>query len=161
MDNISAKADNVPAPTGAETAAEYNDRRVELQAAVTDSGQVLAAGTTNQLTRSIGNQGKRTTLSSGTAEPGQTVIVDNSGGSVTINLPATPATNTLVHFEPTPDEPYSANNFTMGRNGQTIMGLAEDMVVGGATSTDNKKITMRFDGTTWGVSLISTVGTTL
>lgn len=157
MDNITAKADNVPAPTGAETAAEYNDRRVELQAAVTAAGQALAAGTTDQLSRSIGMGGKRRTLSSGTADPGDTIIPDNSGGSVTINLPPTPASDTVVNFEAFPDNLLSTNNLTVGRNGQTIMGLAENMTV----AVDNVRFSMRFDGTTWGVFSRGFVGTTL
>jgi len=157
MDTISAKADNVPAPTGAQTAAEFNDRNVELENAVTAAGQVLASGTTDQVSRSIGMGGKRRTLSSGTADPGDTIIPDNSGGSVTINLPASPATNTVVNFEAFPDNPLSTNNLTVGRNSQTIMGLSEDMTV----AVDNIRFSMRFDGTTWGVFSRGLVGTTL
>lgn len=161
MEDLADKVNNVAPPLGALDASDWNDRSTELENAVTDSDQVLSVGTTNQLTRAIGNQGKRTSLSSGTSEPGQTVIVDNSGGAVTINLPLTPADNTLVHYEPTPDGTlYSVNNLTVGRNGQTIMGSAADMTVGVSATTDEKKFTMRFDGSTWRVIIISTTGRT-
>jgi len=162
MKDLTDKVNNVPAPTGSLDASDWNDRSNELENAVTDSGQALSTPTTNQLTRAIGNQGKRTSLASGTLEPGQTAIVNNSGGGVTLNLPPTPATNTLVHFEPTPDGTlYSVNNLTIGRNSQTIMGLSEDMTVGGSVTFDNKKITLRFDGSTWRIILVSSMGTTL
>lgn len=163
MRDIVNKVNNDPAPDGLLEDFEYNDHLVELENAVTLSGQALNASTTDQLSRAIGNQGERITLSSGTAKPGQTVIPDNSGGPVTINLPLTPETDTLVHFEQLPDSPYSTNNLTVGRNGQTIMGTAADMTVGvsGGQRTDNIIFTMRFDGTTWKARITETLGTTL
>lgn len=163
MRDIDDKVNNDTAPLGVLQDFEWNDRNTELENAVIESGQALSLTIDNQLSRAIGNNGKTSTLASGTAEPGENVIVDNSGGAVTIDLPLTPETNTLVHFEQLPDSPYSANNLTVGRNGETIMGLAEDMTVGvsGGNKTNDIIFTMRFDGTTWRVRLTDTLGTTL
>lgn len=157
MKDIANKADNVPAPAGVLPADDWNDRNTELENAVVGSGQALTNLDDDQLLRAIGLQGSRVTISAGTAEPGQTVIVDNTGGPVTINLPATPATNTLVHFEQLPNSLFSSNILTVGRNGQTIMGFSQDMTVGNITNDDNVKFTMRFDGTTWRILLTGEV----
>lgn len=60
-----------------------------------------------------------------TAVAGDCVLVDKSGGNVTVTLPASPSLG---------DEPISvthingtSNTLTIGRNGNPIMGLSEDM----------------------------------
>lgn len=74
MDNISAKSsyDGVtsPAPsTQVHSAAEYEDRRVELQGAVTDSGQTLVAADPAQLSKAMfaNGVGAQSMLDSGSA----------------------------------------------------------------------------------------------
>lgn len=94
-----------------------------------------------------------------TAVEGDHILPDNSSAALTINLPATPSTNTVVRFRPVVDQLYSVFGLTVGRNGETIMGLSEDMTVGG--SSDNHEFFMLYNGTTWEVYKDKAVGTTL
>lgn len=61
------------------------------------------------------------------ATAGSDYLVDASGGAVVINLPASPSIAdspiTVTHIDGT------VTNITIGRNGNNIMGLAEDMNV--------------------------------
>ena len=50
-----------------------------------------------------------------------------SGGAFTLTLPASPSANDIVRFMT--DENAAQNNLTIGRNGETIGGVAEDMIV--------------------------------
>ncbi len=78
-------------------------------------------------------------------EVGDRVEPDNSSGAVTINLPATPSAGNRVYFTQKYGQPFSVNNLIVGRNGNTIGGLAEDMTV----TTDNISFYVVYDGTTW------------
>lgn len=63
------------------------------------------------------------------AAAGDDLMVDVSGGAVTINLPAGPVITdqpiSIVHIA----GPISSNNIIVARNGQNIMSLAENMAV--------------------------------
>ncbi len=61
-----------------------------------------------------------------TASPGP-YLTDTSAGSFTITLPATPVLGTSCEFIDGPGT-WGANNLTIGHNGHTIMGNAEDLV---------------------------------
>ena len=65
---------------------------------------------------------------------------------VTITLPATPAENDIVGFLDLKGT-FDKNNLTVARNGQTIMGLAQDMVV----NTKNISFSLRFTNNDWRV----------
>ena len=71
------------------------------------------------------------------------VIADTSAGSWTLTLPATPLAGDTVMVVDGAD--WSINNLTVARNGSTIEGDAEDMVmnIGGAA------VQFTYDGTTW------------
>lgn len=56
------------------------------------------------------------------------LLVDTTNGAVTVNLPASPATGDYVEFVDAAGK-FDANNLTVGRNSENIMGLAEDMTV--------------------------------
>ena len=85
-----------------------------------------------------------------TLSAGQDVYVDTSPGPVTLTLPANPSIS---------DQPIhichvaGSNNITVGRNGQRIMGLLEDMTVNTVT-TPNAAFELAFCDTTRGWRLI-------
>ena len=56
------------------------------------------------------------------------LLVDTTNGAVTVNLPATPTVGEYVEFVDAAGK-FDANNLTVGRNSENIMGLAEDMTV--------------------------------
>jgi hypothetical protein len=63
-----------------------------------------------------------------TAVAGDCLMVNTTGGAVTITLPASPAGNdkvSLCDYAGT----FGTNFLTVGRNGAKIMGLDEDMTV--------------------------------
>jgi hypothetical protein len=84
------------------------------------------------------------------AVAGKDYYVDVSTGAMTINLPASPTIQTrpisFVHLRGT----ITSNNLTIGRNGQLIMGLAEDMVV----NTTNAAFQLGFSDAAGGWRLI-------
>ncbi len=73
------------------------------------------------------------------------VIADSSGGAFTLTLPATPATGAVVEIISSGD--WSTNNVTIDRNGSTIEGASENLVL----DVDNVSVKMVYDGTTWQV----------
>jgi hypothetical protein len=79
-----------------------------------------------------------------TAVSGDNLLVDTSGGAFTITLPITPATNATVYFQDAKGT-FGTNNLTVGRNGQTIMGLSEDLVA----STDDYGFGLIYNGADW------------
>jgi len=80
-----------------------------------------------------------------TAVSGDLLIADTSGGTFTITLPASPATGQFVKIADGSD--WSTTSVTVARNGSTIEGLTDDIVL------DVKGITVEFvyDGVTWEV----------
>ncbi len=92
------------------------------------------------------------------AEAGDKILPDNSVAAITINLPATPTEGDTVYFRQKLNQLYSTFSLTVGRNGNTIMGLAEDMVV---DADDNIEFEMSYNGITWIVFQTKVVGTTL
>ena len=56
------------------------------------------------------------------------ILVDTSGGQVTVTLPSNPANFDKVYFVDLKGT-FDSNKLTVARNGKTIMGLAEDMDV--------------------------------
>lgn len=81
-----------------------------------------------------------------TTQDKEGVLADTSGGSFTVTLPATPSLGAqVVIADPTGD--WGSNNLTIGRNGSTIAGVAQDLVcdISGAA------VQLVYDGTTWTV----------
>jgi hypothetical protein len=80
-----------------------------------------------------------------TAEAGQGIIADTSGGTFTVTLPATPSEGDTVVIADGAD--FGTVNLTVARNGSTIEGQAENLTldIGGV------KTTLVFDGVTWQV----------
>jgi len=79
-----------------------------------------------------------------TATSNQGVLADTSGGSFTVTLPATPATGAQVVIADAGNS-WGTNNLTVGRNGSTIGGLAEDLVC----DINGVSVQFVYDGTTW------------
>lgn len=63
------------------------------------------------------------------AIPRDAIVADTSGGSFTINLPASPNTGDIVSFCNTGD--WNSNNLTVDRNGSNINGAASNYTADG------------------------------
>lgn len=75
----------------------------------------------------------------------QGIIADTSGGTFTVTLPATPATGAQVAIAD--GAAWGTTNLTVARNGSTIEGLAEDLVL----DITGVLVNLIYDGTTWEV----------
>jgi hypothetical protein len=85
-----------------------------------------------------------------TAKNGDAVFADSTSGPITITLPATPATNYAVSVKDCGGA-ASTQFITVGRNGQTIGGVAEDFVI----NQNFAQALFIYDGTDWKFALIS------
>jgi hypothetical protein len=74
------------------------------------------------------------------------VLADTSGGAFTVTLPATPATGAQVVVADSGSF-WGTNNLTVGRNGSTIGGLAQDLVC----DITGVSVQLVYDGSTWEV----------
>ena len=82
-----------------------------------------------------------------TAANNERIAANTSGGTFTINLPASPSFGhnvSIIDYANT----WSTNNLTVARNGSTIEGLSEDLV---CDATSLTKITILYNGSTWRV----------
>jgi len=81
-----------------------------------------------------------------TAQNNEGVLTNTSGGAFTVTLPAAPTTGSQVVVADSAGT-WGTNNLTVGRNGSTIGGLAQDLVcdIAGAS------VQLVYDGTTWNV----------
>lgn len=79
-----------------------------------------------------------------TAVASDNLFVDTTAGSITINLPASASIGDQVRFCDYSGN-WGTNNLIVARNGNTIMGLAEDMTVGIARGA----FTLVYSGATW------------
>ena len=85
-------------------------------------------------------QVKTTTFS---AVENRKYICDTSGGAFTCTLPPNPTNGQVVQFAEGWD--FATNNLTVARNGKSIEGLAEDMVV----STENQSFELIYYNNNW------------
>jgi hypothetical protein len=123
----------------------------------TSAVQFVAPGTSGNLLTSNG-----TTWTSAVPAPGgieyevktanytaadkEGILADTSGGAFTVTLPATPDVGDQVFIaDPTGD--WGTNNLTIGRNGETIAGVAQDLVC----DISGVSVQVVYDGTTWAV----------
>jgi hypothetical protein len=74
------------------------------------------------------------------------VQTNTSGGSFTVTLPATPAVGDQVIVTDSGGA-WATNNLTVGRNGSTIDGLAEDLIC----NISSVSVQLVYSGTTWDV----------
>jgi hypothetical protein len=118
--------------------------------------QMLAVGTAGQVLTSNGAAAPTwTSPSSGsftaktanyTAVSGDNILANTSAGSWTLTLPATPATGATVQVMDSTGS-FDVYPLNVGRNGQTIMGAAEDMTM----SVEGAATTFVYNGSTWRV----------
>jgi hypothetical protein len=74
------------------------------------------------------------------------VLADTSGGAFTVTLPATPTVGDTVVVADA-GAAFGTNNLTIGRNGSTINGTAENLIC----DITGVSVTLVYDGTTWEV----------
>lgn len=80
------------------------------------------------------------------AASGIRYAADTSGGSFTLQLPASPVEGNSIEVAD-PNGAWPTNNLTLGRNGSTIETLAEDMLM----DLGRARVVVSYDGTTWRV----------
>ena len=80
-----------------------------------------------------------------TAKDKEGVIADTTGGAFTVTLPATPALGATVTI--VDGGAWGTNNLTVGRNGSTIDGASENLVL----DITGSAVDFIYDGTTWQV----------
>jgi hypothetical protein len=115
------------------------------------TGQVLKYNGTNWIndTDATGGGGGLTwsrKTANYTAVNGDAIIADTSGGTFTITLPATPTTGTYIKLVDGAN--WGTTNLTVARNGSTIEGLAENLIV----NVGGIFLDLVYDGTTWEVA---------
>jgi len=168
MKDLTPKFDSTGGPTGELTAVEFNDMRNDAENAVTEAGQTLtvAVGDDNlQLHKAIATGGKRISRADAeTADIADNVLSDNSSAALTVNLPpiADLFVGATVFFEQVTDQLYSVNALTVGRNSQSIEGIADDFVLN-STNSDNTKIAAVWIAGSigWKILVVGTVGATI
>jgi len=112
---------------------------------LTAGSNITLSASTGSVTISASGGGTWTVITTtATAASGSANLVDTSAGSFTVSLPASPSTGAAVTFS---DRSYTWDRYpvTIGRNGQTIEGLSEDMIC----SIQEATFTLVFDGSTW------------
>jgi len=157
MLDFGTKTDGGAGASGQLTADEFNNYIDELENAVTRSGNSLDATGTDlvQLSQAIATGGRIVALvDMDTAEVGDIVLPDNSAGSLTINLPATPFTGAMVYFRQVFGQSFETNSVTIGRNGNTINGASVDVTV----ASPDAQFSFFFDGATWVMIFGSYIG---
>jgi hypothetical protein len=123
----------------------------------TSAVQTVAPGTAGNVLTSNGTTWTAAALPAGgltyiftttpvTATDKQGVLTDTSGGAFTVTLPATPSVGAQVVIADAGNN-WGTNNLTVGRNGSTIGGLAEDLVC----NITGASVQFVYDGTTWEV----------
>jgi len=80
-----------------------------------------------------------------TASTGDQIIADTSGGAFTISLPPSPSVGNSVIFADAAN--WYTTNLTVARNGSTIEGVADDLIL----NIKGITVTLIYDGTTWSV----------
>lgn len=81
-----------------------------------------------------------------TAVSGDKLIADSSAGTFTITLPASPSLGNSVSI--TDGASWDTTNVTVARNGSTIEGVADDVLL----NVKGISVDFIFDGTTWQVT---------
>jgi hypothetical protein len=81
---------------------------------------------------------------SGNVSAGQLLLVDTSGGAITLTLPAAPGNGDSIYFQDGKGT-WDSNPLTINRNGKTIQGLAENLIA----ANENGGFGLVYNGTEW------------
>jgi hypothetical protein len=81
-----------------------------------------------------------------TAGPNEGVLTDTTGGTFTVTLPSSPDVGMQVTIADAANN-WATDNLTVDRNGQTIMGLSENLTL----NISGNLVQFIFDGATWQV----------
>ncbi len=111
------------------------------------SGQVLTSGGSGAAptwATAAGGVTFTTKTANYTAVNGDNLFADTSAGSFTITLPASPSINNTVYIQDSRGT-FSTYPLTVARNGQNIMGLAENLI----SSVNNQGFGLFYNGTDW------------
>jgi hypothetical protein len=117
----------------------------------------VAPGTTGNVLTSNGTTWTSAVLPAGgltyvvktanyTTQDKEGVLADTTGGAFTVTLPATPATGAQIVVADVGSN-WESNNLTIGRNGSTIDGLAENLVC----DLNGVSLQLVYTGSTWKV----------
>jgi hypothetical protein len=90
-----------------------------------------------------------------TAVNGDQIIADTTAGAFTITLPSSPTTGNIITIVDGAN--WKTTNLTVARNGSTIEGLAEDLII----NIGGIRIDIVFDGSTWEVYTVASSSTSL
>lgn len=123
----------------------------------TSAVQFVAPGTTGNVLTSNGTTWTSAVLPAGgltyvyktsnyTTQDKEGVLADTAGGAFTVTLPSTPSTGAQVVVADAGGS-WGTNNLTVGRNGSTISGVAQDLVC----DISGVSVQLVYDGTTWEV----------
>ena len=110
--------------------------------AITVNGTSIALGASGNIVAGTDWQAIKT--ANYTAVAGQGIFANTTGGAFTITLPASPTIGdevTIFDYAGT----FATNNLTVARNGQTIMGVADDLVV----DYNIASFGLVYNGSTW------------
>ncbi len=119
----------------------------EVANALALTGGTMSGDITFAVTQTFPNAGISYTryTANVTVTDKQGVIADTTAGAFTVTLPATPSVGFQVVIADGGD--WGTNNLTVGRNGSTIEGVAEDLTL----DIQGAAVTLIYDGTTWEV----------
>jgi hypothetical protein len=125
-----------------------NGTSAPLFVAPSTSGNVLTSNGTTWASAALPAGGLTYVVvtSSHTTQDKQGVLANTSGGAFTVTLPATPATGAQVVVADVANN-WESNNLTIGRNGSTIDGLAENLVC----DLNGVSLQLVYTGSTWKV----------
>jgi hypothetical protein len=113
---------------------------------VAGSGISISGATGSVTVSASGGAGFSAKTTTYTAVSGDNILANTSGGSWTLTLPATPTTGNTVQVMDS-NGTFDTYPLTVARNGQTIMGAAEDMTL----SLEGVATTFVYNGSTWRV----------
>lgn len=99
---------------------------------------------TIQTTAATGGSSFTVKTANYTAVSGDNILANTSGGSFTITLPASPSTGATVYIQDSGNA-FLAFPLTVARNGNTIMGLSENMIA----AQNGIGFGLTYNGTTW------------